>query len=64
MTGLRIQSDELKDLKYIFEELDKDQNGSLSKEELSNGFGHVCMLELLQDHVNDSFEDDFEKIVK
>ena len=47
LTGLKVQSDELRDLKQTFEQLDLDRNGTLSKEELEIGLREVCFFELL-----------------
>lgn len=64
MASLKIQSNEIRDLKEIFISLDADQNGYLSVEELRNGFGNICMLELLQDHKHGSDGDDFVEVMK
>ena len=43
--------------------LDEDRNGSLSKLELQNGFGNICMLELFQNHVHGT-EDDIAEVME
>ena len=46
----------------MFFNLDLDRNGTLSKLELHNGIGNICLLELLQDHVDESEESDIEQV--
>ena len=59
MSALKIQSEELKDLKKIFIQLDTDKNGLLTEEELQNGFGDICTFELFVDHFNGTDEHNF-----
>ena len=37
IAGLKIQQEELSNLRGLFQELDKDRNGSLSRQELARG---------------------------
>lgn len=59
MAALKIQHEELKDLKKIFIQLDSDKNGLLTEEELQNGFGDICTFELFVDHFNGTDDDNF-----
>ena len=59
MSALKIQQEELKDLKKIFIQLDSDKNGLLTEEELQNGFGNICTFELFVDHFNGTDDDNF-----
>ena len=47
LAGLKVQQEELAHLQKVFEQLDTDKNGSLSLDELENGFKNICMFELL-----------------
>lgn len=60
LAGLRIQQDELGKLKELFIELDRNADGSLSKEELKAGLENAQCLELFQA----GGEDQTEAIVK
>lgn len=53
----------MRDLKSIFIQLDRDKNGVLTKDEMESGFGNICMLELLQDHIHGKDDDDFSLIM-
>lgn len=63
LSAFKIQQDECRDLKRIFQQLDKDKNGVLTRDEMRNGFGNICMFELLQDHVHNKDGDDFQLVM-
>ena len=46
LTGLKVQKDELRKLQEMFIRLDRDKNGSLSREELEIGLADCKCLEL------------------
>ena len=48
IAGLKIQQEELSNLRGLFQELDKDRNGSLSRQELMDGLNSAQCLELFQ----------------
>lgn len=52
LSGLKMQQEELTNLRDLFEQLDKDKNGSLVKEELAVGLKNVQCLELFEDKLS------------
>ena len=58
LAGFKTQKEELIQLKQIFNSLDTDKNGTLSKLELKTGLKNIPFFELLQNHEKAEFEDD------
>lgn len=66
IAALKIQKEELKYLKDMFINMDKDNNGHLSVSELREGYNGRCMFELFMDHKHnhDDPEEDFEILMQ
>jgi len=47
IASLKVQKDELEDLKDAFIKLDTNQDGGLTLDELENGLGNLKLFELL-----------------
>jgi Ca2+-binding EF-hand superfamily protein len=47
LAGLKIQKEELAELSASFSIIDKNQDGSLSYEELKEGLSGLCLFEML-----------------
>lgn len=63
LAGLKVQQEELGDLKQAFLTLDQNNDGTLSMQELQQGLGNLCMFEIMQDHHADDGEDCFQRIM-
>ena len=50
LAGLRVQADELRELRKSFMLIDSNQDGTLSLDELKAGLGKLTMFELFQNH--------------
>lgn len=50
LAGLKVQQEELSELRDSFIFIDKNQDGTLSLDELKNGLKNLCLFEILQDH--------------
>ena len=50
LAGLKVQQQELSELRDAFIFIDSNQDGTLSLEELKNGLVHLCLFEIMQDH--------------
>jgi Ca2+-binding EF-hand superfamily protein len=55
IASFKTQKEELIELKQIFNSLDTDKNGTLSKEELRYGLKNIPFFELLQNHKKAEF---------
>ena len=62
IAGLKIQQEELSNLRGLFQELDKDRNGSLSRQELTDGLNGARCLELFQMGGEDNTKDFFDTV--
>ena len=62
IASLKVQKDELGDLREAFLKLDTNQDGGLTVDELENGLGNLSLFELLQDHT-DHNEDQYKQIM-
>jgi hypothetical protein len=47
LAGLKVQADELRELKRAFLLIDSNQDGTISMQELKQGLGKICMFEML-----------------
>ena len=52
LAGLKVQQEELSELRDSFIFIDTNQDGSLSLEELKAGLTQLCLFEIMQDPDN------------
>ena len=50
LAGLKVQQQELQEIKSVFQTLDVNNDGLLCSHELQAGLQNVCFFELLQNH--------------
>ena len=62
LAGLRLQQEELEEIKKMFNLLDKNKDGTLSKAELRQGLDNLTLFEMLQDLNED--EDSFQAVIE
>lgn len=62
LSGLKVQREELHELKAAFLTLDVNGDGTLSFAELKDGLGKLCLFEIAQDHTEG--DDCFVEIMK
>ena len=59
IASLKVQKDELEDLHDAFIQLDTNQDGGLTLDELENGLGNLKLFEILQDHTQNDGEEHY-----